>query len=134
MEWDDDPASHILQGVLDRCGALGKIDVFQPDQLVVLNENRGILADAGAEGPPDLVVEILSARTRQLDLVQKKRVYARIGIKELWIIDPDQKEVAVYRFDQDTTDPVTKLGGQAAASSPLLPGLMIPLQEVFRRG
>lgn len=102
---------------------LSEIDVFQPDLLVVLNENRGILTDAGAEGPPDLVVEILSARTRQLDLVQKKRVYARIGIKELWIIDPDQKEVAVYRFDQDTTDPVTKIGGQAAASSPLLPGL-----------
>jgi Uma2 family endonuclease len=47
------------------------------------------------------VVEVLSPNTRQLDSVNKKRVYARMGVKELWIIDPDQKEVAVYRFDQD---------------------------------
>ena len=76
-------------------------DVFQPDLLVVLNQNRGILTDAGAEGAPDFVVEVLSSKTRQLDLVNKKRIYARMGVKELWIIDPEPKEVAIYRFDQD---------------------------------
>ena len=113
---------------------LSEIDVFQPDLLIVLNENRGILTDAGAEGAPDFVIEILSAKTRQLDLVHKKRAYSRIGIKELWIIDPDQKDVAVYRFDQDPTDPVAKLTGPVEASSPLLPGLKIALQEVFCHG
>src|SRR5262249_19858888 len=88
-------------------------DAFQPDLLIVLNENRGILTDAGAEGAPDLVVEVLSPKTRQLDLVTKKRIYARMGVKELWIIDPEPKEVAVYRFDQDTTEPVAKLSEQA---------------------
>jgi len=113
---------------------LTEIDVFQPDLLIVLNENRGILTDAGAEGAPDFVVEILSAKTRQLDLVNKKRVYARMGVKELWIIDPDQKEVTVYRFDQDPTEPVAKISGQGDASSPFLPGLTIALQDIFRRG
>lgn len=113
---------------------LSEIDVFQPDLLIVLNENRGILTDAGAEGAPDFVVEILSAKTRQLDLVNKKRVYARMGVKELWIIDPDQNEVIVYRFDQDPSEPVAKLRGHGDVSSPLLPGLMIALQNVFRRG
>jgi Uma2 family endonuclease len=64
-------------------------DVFQPDLIVVLNANRWILTDAGAEGPPDLVVEILSPKTPALDLTNKKRVYARLGVKELWIIDPE---------------------------------------------
>ena len=109
-------------------------DVFQPDLLIVLNENRGILTDAGAEGAPDFVIEILSAKTRQLDLVNKKRVYARMGVKELWIIDPEQKEVAVYRFDQDPAEPVAKLGGQEQISSPLLPSLAIRLSEIFRPG
>src|SRR5580700_7128230 len=113
---------------------LSEIDVFQPDLLIVLNENRGILTDAGAEGAPDFVVEILSPKTRHLDLVQKKRIYARMGIKELWIIDPDQKEVTIYRFDQDPTNPVAKLSGEENLSSPLLPGLNIAFQEVFRRG
>jgi Uma2 family endonuclease len=113
---------------------LSETDVFQPDLLIVLNENRGILTDAGAEGAPDFVVEILSAKTRHLDSVHKKRVYARRGIKELWIIDPDQKDVTVYRFDQDRTDPVAKLSGQDKVSSLLLPGLKIALQDIFRHG
>jgi Uma2 family endonuclease len=113
---------------------LSEVDVFQPDLLIVLNENRGILTDAGAEGPPDLVIEVLSPKTRQLDLVHKKRTYARMGIKELWIIDPDQKDVTVYRFDQDPIDPVGKFSGQEEVSSPLLPGLTIALQDIFRRG
>jgi Uma2 family endonuclease len=113
---------------------LSKTDVFQPDLLIVLNENRGILTDAGAEGAPDFVMEILSAKTRQLDSVNKKRIYARAGIKELWIIDPNEQDVTVYRFDQDATDPVVKLSGTREVSSPLLPGLQIALQEIFRRG
>ena len=67
--------SRNLQGALDRYLEANPIgvfynapfdvyltntDVFQPDLLVVLNPNRSILTDAGAEGPPDLVVEILS--------------------------------------------------------------------------
>jgi Uma2 family endonuclease len=109
-------------------------DVFQPDLLIVLNENRGILTDAGAEGAPDFVVEILSPKTRQLDLVNKKRVYARLGVKELWIIDPEGQEVIVYRFDSDPIEPIAKLSGEQRISSPLLPGLAIPLPEVLRPG
>ena len=113
---------------------LSEIDVFQPDLLVVLNENRGILTDAGAQGPPDFVVEVLSAKTRQLDLVHKKKVYARMGIRELWIVDPDQKDVTVYRFDQDATNPAAKLSGLEELSSPLLPGFQFALENLFRRG
>ena len=113
---------------------LTDIDVFQPDLLIVLNENRHILTDAGAEGAPDFVVEILSPKTRHLDLENKKRIYARVGVKELWIIDSDKGEVALYRFDQDPTEPASKFGGQQEISSPLLPGFAIRLSEIFRRG
>lgn len=37
------------------------------------------------KGRPDFLGEVLSAKTRQLDLVNAKRVYARMGVKELWI-------------------------------------------------
>jgi Uma2 family endonuclease len=109
-------------------------DVFQPDLLIVLNENRGILTDAGAEGVPDFVVEVLSPKTRQLDLVNKKRIYARMGVKELWIIDPETKELAVYRFDRDPIDPVAKLSELDQVNSALLPGLALGLSEIFRPG
>jgi Uma2 family endonuclease len=43
---------------------LSETDVFQPDIVVVFNANLGLLTDAGCEGPPDFVVEILSPKTR----------------------------------------------------------------------
>jgi Uma2 family endonuclease len=68
---------------------LTETDVFQPDILIVLNERLHILTEAGAKGCPDFVVEILSPKTRRLDLENKMRTYARLGVQELWIIDPD---------------------------------------------
>jgi Uma2 family endonuclease len=112
---------------------LTEIDVFQPDLIVVLNSNRSILTDAGAEGPPDLVVEILSPKTRKLDLVNKKRVYARLGIKELWIIDPEDGTVTVHQFEQNPNNPTKVWTEQDRASTPLLPGFSTKIASIFRR-
>ena len=140
--------SRNLQGALDRyleANPIGVLynapfavyltntDVFQSDLFVVLNPNRSILTDAGVEGPPDFVVEILSPKTRQLDLVNKKRVYARLGVKELWIIDPEPGTVAVHRFEQNQLDPVSVLYPSDTIASPLLPGFSIPVASIFRR-
>ncbi|MBW0000463.1 MAG: Uma2 family endonuclease [Verrucomicrobia bacterium] len=140
--------SRNLQGALDRYLEANPIgvfynapfdvyltntDVFQPDLLVVLNPNRSILTDAGAEGPPDLVVEILSPKTRQLDLVNKKRVYARLGVKELWIIDPEPGTIAIHRFVQNQTDPVGVLYPHDTLTTSLLPGFSVKAASIFRR-
>ena len=58
---------------------LDQYNVFQPDILVVLNDRLSILTDAGAEGAPDFVVEILSPKTARLDKDNKRRVYATSG-------------------------------------------------------
>jgi len=112
---------------------LTEIDVFQPDLIVVLNANRFILTEGGAEGSPDFVIGILSPNTRQLDLVNKKRVYARLGVKELWIIDPEAGTVAVHRFDQNPTDPVDIWTESDTANSPLVPGFSMKVASIFRR-
>lgn len=67
---------------------LGEHDVFQPDILFVSNERRSILTERGAEGAPDFVVEILSPRTARIDHDNKRQIYARHGVDELWIIEP----------------------------------------------
>ena len=111
---------------------LSDVDVFQPDIIIVLNHNRGTLTAAGAEGAPDFVVEILSPKTRKLDLEQKRRVYAREGVTELWIIDPDPQTVTVYRFAEDAEHPVMVKRATETLGSPLLPGLAVDLNRVFR--
>ena len=53
---------------------------------------RRFLTEKGAEGAPDLVVEILSPKTAHLDLDQKRVVYARAGVDELWVVDRREKK------------------------------------------
>ena len=77
---------------------LDEINVFQPDIIIVLNERLGILTEEGAEGAPHLVIEILSPKTRRLDLVNKKQEYARAGVKELWIIDPEPRTIMIHHL------------------------------------
>jgi Uma2 family endonuclease len=112
---------------------LSNVDVFQPDILFVSNENQQILTDAGAEGPPDLVVEVLSPKTRNLDLMQKCRVYAREGVHELWIIDPETQTVLVYRFEEQLSEPVMTKTVDTILTTPIFPGLEIELERMFRK-
>lgn len=112
---------------------LTETDVFQPDILIVLNERRHILTETGAEGSPDFVVEILSPKTRRLDLENKMRTYARMGVEELWIVDPDSLEVLVYQFSRDLSNPVGKFRATDVLTSPLFPGFHLDSRAVFEQ-
>src|SRR5262249_49519908 len=48
-------------------------------------------------GVPDLAVEVLSPSNRDYDLEEKRPIYQSHGIKEIWLIDPDQRFVIVDR-------------------------------------
>ena len=50
----------------------------------------------GVHGAPDLVVEVLSPSTAQNDRGHKKEVYAKCGVREYWIVSPDNKSVEIY--------------------------------------
>ena len=73
-------------------------NVFQPDVLYFSPSNYGVLTDAGCEGAPDLVVEVLSSRTREIDLGPKRKIYAASGVREMWIVDPEMRQLDLYRF------------------------------------
>ncbi len=48
-------------------------------------------------GSPDMVVEILSPSTRNIDLRVKSDRYLNCGVKEYWIVDPKEKTISVWR-------------------------------------
>ena len=62
--------------------------VVVPDLVAVRTDRRHLVEDRGIFGAPDLIVEILSPRTRQYDQTRKRKLYASVGVPEYWIVDP----------------------------------------------
>ena len=108
-------------------------DVVQPDLLLVTVERLGIVRDR-IEGPPDLAIEILSPSSRRTDEVLKRRAYEQWGVGELWIVDPDVERVRVYRLQAPGSfGRARELSAEhgEVLETPLLPGFMMALVEVF---
>ena len=73
---------------------LTKKDRVIPDVMIVCSKEK-IQAD-GIHGAPDLIVEVLSPGTRKRDRGYKQELYARCGVQDYWIVDPENKSVEVY--------------------------------------
>ena len=110
---------------------LDEYNVFQPDILVVLNERLAILTDAGAEGAPDFVIEILSPKTARLDRDNKRRVYATSGVRELWIIAPETRTIEVYLLASDPANPAATYRAGDTFESALFPELRFNADKIF---
>ena len=99
----------------------------------VANAHAMILTDDGMHGAPNLVIEVVSPSTAQLDKTAKRRVYARAGVKEMWLVDPVLRQIHLYDFARDPAKAVRILDEDESFASPLLPGLTIAAFEVFKR-
>ncbi|HEX2253109.1 MAG TPA: Uma2 family endonuclease [Thermoanaerobaculia bacterium] len=111
---------------------LSEHDVVEPDLLFVSNRRKGIVGD-WIRGAPDLVVEVLSPSTRRRDEVVKRLRYERHGVDEYWLLGPAARAVRVLRRRGDRlleAESLSAAGGDRLRS-PLLPGLEIPLADLF---
>jgi len=70
----------------------------QPDLIFISNARRAIEADDWIRGAPDLVVEILSPSTAHRDRGVKHKLYQRQGVREYWLVHPQENVVDVWRF------------------------------------
>jgi len=135
----------ILDAHVDRCGCgqvmyapfdvrLSLFTVVVPDLLYFTEERfESGVNDRHATVAPDLVVEIVSPGTRRRDRGRKRSVYEREGVGEYWIVDPDAKQISVLRRGAPRGGFVAAVtfGCGDVLSSPLFPGLMVPLSRVF---
>jgi Uma2 family endonuclease len=112
---------------------LSNHNVVQPDVLFVAKANFGRLEEDGVHGGPDLVIEVVSPSTAQLDKKAKRRVYAQAGVKEMWLVDPLLSQIQRYDFARDAAKPVQLIEENETFATPLLPGLEFSAAEIFRR-
>ena len=113
---------------------LSEHDVVQPDLLFISNERLTILQKKNVQGAPDLVIEVLSDSTRRIDEGLKLERYELLDVREYWTVDPSRNMVRVYRRSGDRLRKEAELTAAAGdrLTTPLLPGLEIPLDEIFQ--
>jgi Uma2 family endonuclease len=70
-----------------------KRNILQPDLVFIATGNLHLLEEKGLIGCPDIVVEILSPSTSHIDLGEKRDIYEHYGVKEYFIVDPNNKKV-----------------------------------------
>ncbi len=107
------------------------VNVVQPDLIFVSREREHIITCANIQGAPDLLVEILSPSTGRLDRTTKRDLYARHGVKEYWIADPEARTVIVMLLKDGEFESVGEYGIEDTLTSPTLEGFSVSLDRIF---
>jgi Uma2 family endonuclease len=102
----------------------------QPDIIVILKEQLGIVKRRRIEGVPALIIEILSPGSIAYDRRTKYDLYAEAGVKEYWIVDPIHCTADVFVLRGNVYVPFGHFGRDGMIQSELLPDLRILLADI----
>ena len=113
---------------------LDDFDVVQPDVLFFRAERRHLVRPhAVTRHAPDIVVEVLSPSTAATDRGRKKRLFARHGVPEYWIVDPPAGRIEVHALGDGAYRGTQVATGDEIVHSVLLPDLNFEAARVFGR-
>lgn len=73
--------------------------IVEPDISVICDRDK--LTDRGCTGAPDWIIEIVSPSNASHDYIRKLNLYADAGVREYWIVDPEEERVFVYALEQE---------------------------------
>lgn len=102
----------------------------EPDLVFMLKEHLDRVHEQYWDGA-DLVVEVVSPDHPPRDYEEKRADYAKAGIPEYWIVDPQTRRVLILALQGDTYIEHSKAEVEGIASSKLLNGLTIDAKACF---
>ena len=105
--------------------------VVQPDIIVVLGANQGVITPSHIVGSPDLVIEIASPSTVGYDRRAKQDAFLHAGVGEYWIADPAARTIEGFRLDQAAYRSLGVFQGRALLPSQVVPGLPVRVEQFF---
>lgn len=110
---------------------LSETDIVEPDLIVVLTNGRARITEKNVQGPPDVVMEVLSPSTAARDRDLKRKRYERFEVQEYWLVDPDQNSLEMLALQDGTYVHVCQATRPTACTSPHLPGLILNLARLL---
>jgi Uma2 family endonuclease len=103
--------------------------VLQPDLSVVCDKKQ--IDKRGCKGGPALVVEILSKSTSRRDIVVKRKIYEKAGVKEYWIAKIEEASISKYVLENGIFKyPEVFFPGDIMESD-IIKGLKINITDIF---
>src|SRR5207253_2863949 len=102
----------------------GEHTAVEPDLLYLSPQRLHLISERGVEGPPELVVEVLSPSTQRRDRTVKLRRYARAGVPHYWIVAPATRSLEAYALGTEGYALTGTYGPGTTFEPPLFPGLM----------
>ena len=112
---------------------LSEKDIVQPDLYFIKTEREHLIGPQYIEGPPDLLIEILSPSSAYYDLKQKKNLYELHKVPEYWIVDPEDHTVEVYLLEDDTYGIATRYTENQTVSTTQIKGFSMDVNRIFQR-
>jgi Uma2 family endonuclease len=104
--------------------------VRQPDIVFMNNDHLDRITEK-YWGVPDLVVEILSEGTAEVDKKKKYREYQKAGVPEYWIVDPFNQVIEIYTLENSIYKNFGKWGASEIANSKLLDGFEVSVDGIM---
>jgi Uma2 family endonuclease len=105
-------------------------DNVVPDVAIVLPDRLHLATGRSLSGTPNIVIEVVSTGSIELDYVKKRDLYARTGAQEYWIIDWQRQLIEVWSFSGSTARAVSYTRG-GSIETPLIPGLVVSVDELL---
>ncbi|OLN26709.1 Uma2 family endonuclease [Desulfosporosinus metallidurans] len=105
-------------------------NIVEPDISIICDRSK--IDDKGCNGAPDMIIEIISPSSIKMDRVVKFNKYEKAGVKEYWIVEPDQKLVSVVVLQSNQRYGRTELYTEDdKITVSIFPDLIIDLSVVF---
>ena len=110
----------------------GQVDtVVQPDVFIVCDRRK---VDArGVRGAPDWLAEVLSPGTANHDRLVKLPVYERAGVREVWLIHPIDRTLAIYQLEAGYYGRPTILELKGQTQLTAVPGVTIDWDHLLAK-
>ena len=127
-EYADDAGGQVYGSDVDI--VLSGHNVVVPDVVYIARDRLETIGKKAVHGAPSLLVEVLSPSTQHVDRGKKRDIYARFGLPEYWLVDPDANTIErCSEPSGNNYQTVEMFTGDMPSAT--LPGFVLPFEKVF---
>ncbi len=127
--WNLDPEGEIFNAPLDV--TFHDISVVQPDLFYVSGEQKLIVQDSRIDGPPTLIVEVLSPSSSRKDRLQKLKIYQEAQVQHYWLVNPQEKTLECFSLQNGIYALLAAGLDEEVVVHPEFTGLSIALSKLW---